>query len=120
MWLDEDGLLWHRIDVPEITVEAAEEVKRVVEELTGGQPVPAVVDIRSVAYADIDVRRIFAGSIEESFELATALIVGASASRAMARAYTEVARPARPVAVFTSEAAAAEWARAFLPGEGEG
>ena len=114
MWLDDDGLLWHRLDAIVVRPEAARGVRAAVEQLTAGQPAPAVIDIRAIGYADADARDLFASSTDESFELATALIVDSSSSQAMARVFLDVNRPRRPVKVFTSEVEAAEWARTFL------
>jgi hypothetical protein len=114
MWLDDSGLLWHRLDGSlEITREDALEVVRCVRRLTGGRLVPAIVDIRSVAYAPHEARTAFAGSPEESSESATALIVQAGASSAMAKVFTSVTKPKRPVAVFEDEDEAVAWAMTF-------
>ena len=117
MWLDDDGLLWHQIHATKVTADVADEVKRAVNETTGGRMVPAIVDIRAVAYAEFDARDAFAGSAEESLELATALIVRPGASDAMAKAFTTGRRPARPVRIFTSETEAVDGAKPYLPAE---
>jgi hypothetical protein len=110
MWLDEQGILWHRLDShATVTADAAEEVLRLVDGLTGGESVPAIIDIRGVAYAPPEARSIFAGSPAASHELATALVVAPGASNAMAAVFTSVTKPERPVAVFTSEDEAVAW-----------
>lgn len=110
MWMTEDGVLVHRIERGlQITAEEARAVQQAVRELTGGKAVPAVVDIRSVGYADRDAREIFGASTDDSLETATALIVGSSSGRTMARAFLAMS-PKRPVEVFTSEEEAMEWA----------
>jgi hypothetical protein len=114
MWLDDDGILWHRIDAIVVSPEAARGVRAAVERLTGGRPAPSVIDMRAVGYADADARDVFASPTDQSFELATALIVDSSSSQAMARVFLGITRPQRPVKAFTSEQEAAEWARSFL------
>ncbi len=115
MWLDRDGVLWHRIRPgATITVEDAEAVIEIVRRLTGGRQVPAVIDIREVTEADSRVRERFAGSTETSLELATALVVSSGLSRMLGNLFLLMNRPERPVRLFTSEDKAAEWARSFL------
>ncbi len=114
MWMTDDGVLVHRIEHGlQITAEDARAVQAAVRELTGGKAVPAVVDIRSVGYADRDARKIFGASTNESFETATALIVGSSSGLTMAKAFLAM-EPERPIEVFTSEHEAMEWAVAQL------
>jgi len=114
MWLA-DGVLWHRIDTTDsITEDQAMAVVGLVKDLTGGKMVPAVIDLRSVSYAGPEARNQFARSPEESLELATALLVGESASRAMASLFTTIDRPQRPVKVFTTPEEAEGWVRTFL------
>jgi len=117
MWIAE-GVLWHRIDDPVVSEEAAEGVTAAVREMTGGIPTPAIVDIRSIGYARQEVRDLFASLPADSGEIATALIVGSSASRAMASLFTDHSSPNRPIRVFTSPADAVEWARSFIPEAG--
>lgn len=110
MWTA-DGVVWHRID-PGATVdtEAAQEVTRITAELTGGEPMPVVVDLRGVAFAERDARDLFASEGDE-VEVATVLIVTpGTPGAAMAELWRKHSRPSRPVAVVYSEAEAAEWA----------
>ncbi len=113
MWV-EDGLLWHRLDTSDvITEDDAQKVIAAVAELTNGEPMPSVVDISGIGFATAAARRKFGGSIEQSLESATAIIVGNTASRLMAQAFLAVSKPKRPVAVFTDSTQAAEWATGF-------
>ena len=119
MWMTDDGILVHRIEEGlNITADSASEVKKTVAELTNGRPVPAVVDMRAVGYADRAARMMFGASTEDSSELATALIVGPISSQTMARAFIAMG-PQRPIEVFTSEDEALEWARTFLTDPGD-
>ncbi|GEM_PF-4747111 len=110
MWMA-DGVLWHRVE-PGATVDAAaaREVTRVANELTGGQRVPAVVDIRGVAFAERDARDLFARE-GDVVEAATVLVVTpGTPGAAMAELWRKHSRPSRPVEVVFSVEEAAEWA----------
>jgi hypothetical protein len=112
MWL-EDGILFHRIDTAIVQPAEAALIGKAVQELTGGRKVPAVIDIRTVAFAEKEARQMFAGSTEESYEIATALIVAPGSSSAMGQVFLKIDKPSRPVGVFTSKAEAVAWARSF-------
>lgn len=113
MWL-EDGILWHRVDTADtITEDDARGVVSIVQQITGGQPMPTVVDIRSIGFASKEARRGFAGSPDSSHEIATALVVSSSSSRIMAKAFLKLAKPERPIGVFTNAAKAREWAEQY-------
>ena len=115
MWMD-DGVLVHEITTFDvITADHAEAVVAAVKRLTGGRPTPAVVDIRAVGYALPEARHAFAGGVEESGEIATALVVANPASRALARVFLSLSRPQRPVRAFTNVTRALEWAREHVP-----
>lgn len=118
MWLEDDVLV-HEIDSSDvITGDQAQSVVDAVNGLTGGRPVVAVVDIRAVGYALPEARNAFAGSPEDSGEVATALVVSNHASRAMAQIFLTMSRPARPIKVFTNFDSAMEWARTQRDGIG--
>ncbi len=118
MWLDDRGLLWHRIEALVVTEQDAAAVRQAVAEVTGGRRVPALVDMRRVAYADADARKLFAASADEAFELATALLVDSRSSSAMADLFLRFTKPRRPVRIFTDESEAIQWAAGFLASEG--
>lgn len=115
IWLDEAGVLWHRLD-PGVAVsfDDVQATFGVVRSLTGGKQVPAVVDIRGAAFADRAARDGFAGDEETSAEIATALIVDNAFSRRLGDLFLRWSTPERPVRMFTSEDEAAAWARTFL------
>ena len=113
MWL-EGGILWHRIDDIVVSEDAARGIENAVRTMTGGKPTPVIVDIRAIGYAKLEVRDFFASFSEDSGEVATALIVGSSASRAMASLFTGHSSPNRPVEVFNTAEDAENWARQFL------
>ena len=110
MWIDEVGLLWHRLDSG-ITVRAehAPGVARAVGELSEGRPVRAVVDISSVQFADRSARDAFSHAIDDSMEVATAIVVNSTISRMLGTLFLKLSRPARPVRLFLDEAEAASW-----------
>lgn len=113
MWLD-DGVLWHRIDEVVVSEDAARAIEAAVRQLTGGNPTPAIVDIRQIGYAKAEVRDLFASFPEDTGEVATALIVGSSASRTMAKMFTNYSTPNRPIRVFGRSEEAVEWARSLV------
>jgi hypothetical protein len=96
-----------------ITEDDALGVVAIVDEITGGQPMPTVVDIRSIGFASKGARQGFAGAPDMSHEIATALVVGSSSSRIMAKAFLKLSKPERPIGVFTSIAKAREWAEQY-------
>ncbi|MDH3730149.1 MAG: hypothetical protein OES13_03325 [Acidimicrobiia bacterium] len=113
----ESGILWHVID-PTTRVHEEQARKTVVTlaELisrAGVKCLPAVVDMRGVAFADRAARKVFANDV--SFESATALIVESSVSSALGNAYLRMSRPSRPTKLFTSTAKARDWALGYLP-----
>lgn len=114
MWMD-DGVLVHEITTFDvITATHAQEVVAAVKHLTGGCPTPAVVDIRAVGYALPEARQAFAGNVDDSGEIATALVVANPASQAIARVFMALSRPQRPVRTFTNVSRALEWARTHV------
>ncbi len=121
MWLDDDGLLWHRLK-PGVEVSAAEAraTLAIIEDLTGGCAAPVVVDMRGVAFVDRHARKVFAEDFDTGPVTATAYIVGSGPSRAVIRLFVKLGRPARPVRSFTSEEEAVAWARGFLDQDASG
>lgn len=113
MWI-EDGVLWHRLETQDtITEEQALSVIDAIESLTAGNPMPAVVDMSHIGFATAAARGRFAGDVDGSQELATALIVRNGPSRLMASVYLKLAKPERPTGVFVDPGKAAEWAAGF-------
>lgn len=110
MWVDQAGVLWHRLDEGTVVeVEHAAEVHEAVRKLSNGNPIRAVVDISGVEFADRAARDAFAGPADDSIEVATALIVGSAASRALGTLFLKLSRPSRPVKLFLDENAAVRW-----------
>lgn len=113
MWMDEAGLLWHRLDEG-VTVYArhAPGIREAVRELSKGLPVRVVVDVSSIEFADREARDAIAASLDDSCEVATAVIVGSPISRALGTLFLKLSRPARPVRLFLDETDAARWVAA--------
>jgi hypothetical protein len=113
MWLDEAGLLWHRLDHG-VTVRAdhAGGIREAVQEVSRGKPVRAVVDISGVQFADRTARDALATSIDDSNEVATAVIVKTTISQVMGTLFLKLSRPVRPVRLFVDEGDAAKWVAA--------
>ena len=111
MWIDESGLLRHRLDEG-ITVKAEHVagIRDAVQEVSKGAPIRAVVDISGVQFADRHARDAIATALDGSNEVATAVIVGSPASRALGSLFLKLSRPARPVKLFLDEEEAANWA----------
>lgn len=77
-----------------------------VQTLTEGRP---GVNISGVQFADRAARDAFAKPIDDSNEVATAVIVKSAVSQAMGTLFLRLSRPARPVKLFVDEQEAARW-----------
>jgi hypothetical protein len=110
MWIDSTGLLRHRLDEG-ITVKAehAAGIREAVQEVAGGSPIRAVVDISGVQFADRHARDAMATALDDSNEVATAVIVRSPISRALGTLFLKLSRPERPVRLFLDEEEAAQW-----------
>ena len=103
MWV-ENGVLWHRIETHEtITDDHAVSVVDAIRQLSGDHPLPAIVDMSKIGFATAAARSRFATDIDESMEIATALLVRDGPGRLMASAWTKLSRTKRPVAVSEGE-----------------
>ncbi len=110
MWLDDAGLLWHRLDEGvTVRVEHAAGIREAIQVVSDAAPVRAVVDISGVQFADRAARDAIASSIDDSDEVATAVIVGSAISRAMGTLFLKLSRPVRPVRLFLGKEEAAKW-----------
>ena len=110
MWLDGNGLLWHKLDAGIVVeVEHAAGVRQATAALTGGRPTRAVVDISEVEFASRAARDAFAQPVDDSNEVATAVVVGSSVARALGTLFLKLSRPSRPVRLFLDVDEAAQW-----------
>ncbi len=112
-----DGrVIVHRLDNEVVvTAKDAAEVQRITAELAGGEPVAVVVDMRSLGFADREVRQAFSDDID-GIEVATALLVSPALSAGLAALFSKFQEPSRPVKIFTDEAQAIEWAAEQVAG----
>ena len=111
MWVDEDGILWHRLDDGiTVTADDATAVREAVLGLTGGEPIRALVDISGVGFADRKARDAF-GSEWDANEIATAVVVGSAVSRTLGNLWLQLSKPARPVRLFSDHASALDWVK---------
>ena len=122
-WLDDRGLVWHEIETGAgVNAASAADAARAIRELTEDRSIPAIVDLRGVAWADIDARTAFSGPSIPN-EPATALIVAPGISQLLADLFVKFEEPRRPIALFESEPEAVAWAERYLPspeGDDEG
>ncbi len=79
------------------------------QEVSDGSPIRAVVDVSAVQFADREARDAMAKSLDDSNEVATAVIVGSAVSRALGTLFLKLSRPSRPVKLFLDESEAAKW-----------
>jgi hypothetical protein len=118
-WLDEHGILWHRLDFgARVSGELAQRTTEVLADLFDGRKAPAIVDIGELQFADKDARDVFARLGANAPETATAILVKPAenpASGIHAFLFSTM-KPDRPVGVFESEAEAVAWAKRFVPG----
>lgn len=117
-WLDEHGILWHRLDFgARVSGDLAQRTMEVLADLLQGRKAPAIVDIGELQFADKDARDVFARMGANTPETATAILVrpGENPASGIHAYLFSTMKPDRPIAVFESEAEAVEWAKGFLP-----
>ena len=118
-WVDEHGMLWHRLDFgARVSGDLAERTTEVLADLLEGRKAPAIVDIGELQFADKDAREIFAGLGANAPETATAILVrpGENPASGIHAYLFSTMKLDRPVAIFESETEAVTWAKGFLPG----
>jgi hypothetical protein len=117
-WIDDHGILWHRLDfgVRVSSAEAHATVKALAE-ILGERRAPAIVDVGELQYADREARSVFANLSAQAPEIATAILVRPDENVASAiQSFLFSTHPLdRPVAIFEDEDEAVAWARTFLP-----
>ena len=111
MVLLDDGVIVHTLDEGAVVdTRVADQVIRDTELLAAGQPVAVVVDLRKVAYADLESREVFANKPSESVEVATALVVGQRVAQFLATRWVDHSKPNRDTAIFEEVDEAVSWA----------
>ena len=86
---------------------------RAVGTLGAGRRVPQLVDGRWMKSMPREVRAYYAGAEAERNVAAAAVLVGSPVSRTVANFVMQLARPRFPTRLFTDEAAALAWLKAF-------
>jgi hypothetical protein len=113
MVLRDDGVLVHTLDVGALVDRrVAAQVVHDTEVLAAGAPIAVVVDLRNVAYADRESRRLFATNTAGGVEVATALVVGAKVPEFLAAQWVGESDLNRPASVFWDIEEATSWAAA--------
>jgi hypothetical protein len=96
MYLLDGGVIVHHLDDSVlVTAETGDEVMRLTGELAAGNRVAVVVDLGSIAFADVDTRAFYAEHDAEGAEVATALVATPRIAEFLARRWREDAKPAR-------------------------
>jgi hypothetical protein len=120
MVLLDDGVIVHTLDEGAvIDTRVAAQVIRDTELLAAGQPVAVVVDLRKVAYADLESREVFANKPSESVEVATALVVGPRVAQFLATRWVDHSKPTRDTSIFEDVDEAVSWAEGRLSPESD-
>lgn len=114
--LGEDGIvqITMRPEVHELELTDAQDAIRVVAEVGGGRPRPALVDLRELRSMSRDCRKYFAGPETARVESAVALLVVSPIARAIGNFFMGLNRPLIPTRLFTSETDALVWLRDFV------
>jgi hypothetical protein len=111
MVLRDDGVLIHTLDEGAVVDRrAATQVLRDTEKIAEGRPIAVVVDLRAIAFADQESRRVFADDAAGGVEVATALVVGPRVGEYLGAQFVNRARPHRPTSIFRDVDEAAAWA----------
>ena len=92
------------------TVADAREILAACVTVCGGRRCPLLVDIRSAAPLEAEVRHLYTGEVMvEHFSAFALLVEGSPYGRMLGNIYLRVARPGIPTRLFDSEAAATDW-----------
>ena len=99
----------------EVTLEDAKANLEVTSQLTEGQQVPVLVDLRQVRSQTAEARLLFAGPEGRSVSSRVALLIGSPLSCVVGNFYLGFNRPLTPTRLFTSEAEAEAWLLSLAP-----
>lgn len=97
----------------EVSADDARENLAVTRELTGGQRMPVLVDLRRVRSQSAEARALFAGPEATAVSAAVALLIGSPLSRVVGNFYLGFNRPEVPTRLFTDETEAMQWLEGF-------
>jgi hypothetical protein len=115
LWLAADGI--GRVEYlpgAKVTVDALRAQFDGAFRLSGGKAVPALVDIREIAFADREATSFLAGAEVARVTKAAAALVDSPMSRYLGNFFIRFYRPPYPTRLFTSEEEALKWLKEFL------
>ncbi len=92
-----------------VTLESARELVQAHVTAASGAKRPALVDMRGMAFADVEGRQLAAGPELAMVTSRMALLVGNPVNRVLGNFFLRVSRPLYPTRLFTDEASARRW-----------
>ena len=115
-WLGEDGIVRTVLSrgSSHTLADAKDNVAAWIK-VSGGTKRPALIDIRGVRSQDRDARAHYADGKNGMLSSAVALLIGSPLTRVLGNFYMGLNKTAFPTKMFTSETAALEWLRGFMP-----
>ncbi|MBI1947160.1 MAG: hypothetical protein HYS27_15800 [Deltaproteobacteria bacterium] len=119
IWRGEDGIIRavSLAGAHNALVDAVENIQACAK--AGGEKRrPVLVDLRPLGSADGAARGHYAGPETARVFTAVVLLIGSPVSRMVGNFFLTVDRPLVPLRLFTDEAEALAWLRAFLPEQG--
>ncbi len=115
-WLGDDGILRSSMKPGAVLQLAdAQEMIRKLIAASDGIRRPACVDLAGLKSISRDARNYFAGPDTAVVESAVALVVRSPMAKAMGNFFLGLNASVVPTRLFTSEPAALEWLRQYLP-----
>lgn len=116
VWVDHPNRICRVSFIPGLhqTLQIAIEEIQAVSKVTGGKPMPLLVDLRPVKATDFDARRYLGGPESKACWVAAALLTGTPFSNAIANLW--LARHSsrdKPSKMFTVESEALAWLKTF-------
>jgi hypothetical protein len=116
LWINEDGITYVATNssVRHELLDDAKENVTTISRINGGKPTPVLVDIRSGQSIDREIRDYYSSKNGLLVIKALALLVESPITQIMANIFINMNQPSVPTRLFTSEAAAVTWLKAFL------
>jgi hypothetical protein len=109
----EDNILRVKIfEGANISLKDVKEYYAFTHRITGGKPIPALID-GSADFSISEDARAYAATEADKMRVATALITHSVATRMIYNLYLRINTPASPSKVFTDEASAVKWLKTF-------
>jgi len=116
--LSEDGFIRY-ISLPgaEVTLKDAKEYVNIQTELTKGEKLLNLSDLREVKSIDREARDYLAGEEATNITAACALLVGSPLSKVISNIFLALNKPGYPTKIFLSEESAIAWLKGFVNNE---